>query len=290
MISHIQSDIINTLADTVYKTEFVDIVDQPLKHFSGEIEKWATSPERIARHWTREQAERLHNTASSVTKQGSQNIPAVSSPSCQYNMWYKTGEAATCDLIVTGQLVNKHDKRRALLAVTSAHLLLGKDTTTKLVSIPNHRKSKRYLKSQRQKVNIRINRNSYRLKLEKNANEGCDGRDGDIYLDLSNPPMLSYHYFRHHSSNKKRCHPPLYKQFRNDIALLPIEQIDEDKVGNHGQHKFLTEVHYGFIDQLAQVEEPVFVKSRQGKVVPAQRYNSRDKFLGLHLAFILNAG
>ena len=216
-----KNDIIETLKDTEYKTEFADIEDHPLKHLGGKIEKWAINRERMASGGLQANANRRPT-----------------------EIWERTGETATSELIVTGHLVSKHDTQRALLAVTSAHLLLGEDTTKKLVATASHRKATKFLNKQRKKVNIRVNRNTYRLRLWKNRNEEDGGDEDHDYVDLSNPPMLSYHYYRH--NNRQQLDPRLFKRFRNDIVLWPIEQSDEIRIGDHGQHKILSEVNREF--------------------------------------------
>lgn len=253
-ISVIKDDILEALHNFGFQAEFVN-TDQRLEHLSGQIQKWASEPQ-----------------------------------SRPQDLWYKTGEAATCDLIVTGQVIHKHDKRRVLFAVTSAHLLLGEDITRRLVSITNHRKSNKFLNTQRKKVNSKINRNTYRLLLSKHELENRDheNQDDNTYVDLTNPPMFCYHYYRYkrHQQNCQQQQP--FKLFRNDIALLPIELSDSNIVGDHGQLRYLTKVTPEFIEEITRCGERVFVKGKRGNVVQVLQSAHQDRVFGLNLAFILD--
>ena len=99
-----------------------------------------------------------------------------------HQFWTRSGEAATCELIVGANQRHKHDERRGLFAVTSAHLFLGKEFTKHLVGLTDINAARAALDQQKKSINSMIETNIYRLRAELDREQK--------YYDLSNPTLI----------------------------------------------------------------------------------------------------
>ena len=226
-----------------FTADFVD-ADTTFSHLSGKIEKFKSCRD---------------------------GVTAVEN---RHSMWKSTFEAATSELIVTASQVHKHDYRRGLYAVTSAHLLLGKDFTADLVKISDPKIAKEKLDRRRREINSMIDTNVYRLSVRL-------GDDQEEISDLLNPSLLCYRYWNRYQGNE---HGRALKCFRNDIALLPID----NKLVNHGQYKFLTDVTVE--DLRRAIGQKVRVKDKVGVIVHMNQALRNEVRIAYHLAFKINKG
>ena len=228
------------LQSCTHELEFIDS-DGIQEHLSGSIGKWTTTTE-----------DRLQTTAE--------------------NFWNPTGERASCELVVEGKQVNKHS-RPGTYAVTSAHLLLGKEVEKTLRATLKSEDVHQVVKGQLKNLNANIYREMYKLHITAESEKLCD---------LSYPPLACYQFYQRQNLLKKHI------KFVNDIALFPIESDCFGSLGSHGRCKIVPNVTSDRLKEMAQKRTKVYVKDRSGIAVPMREAVRQNQKIGYLLAFTLD--
>lgn len=197
-------------------------------------------------------------------------------------------ETSRCEILLTGLQPHKND-RKAIYAVTSAHLLLYKDEMIAIENADDFQQQELKLNDCRSEVNKRIGEFVYIFQSHGHFQP----------IDLCNPPLLGFRTCKHPEDVDKDTDLKAYDHM-SDIALIPIEQSSSQSVNNLVHQK--SEIHLtaairhlseSDLDRFVELSCKVYAREeREGVVVMPKKevFKVTQKPRAISLPFTLTKG
>lgn len=199
-------------------------------------------------------------------------------------------EASKCELLLTGLQPHKNN-RKAIYAVTSAHLLLYDKEMLDLEDADDFQQQELKLEYSRNEVNKRIGENVYVFETH-----------GDLQsIDLCNPPLLGFRTCRHSSDqsreNAKASVPGPY-DYMSDIAIIPVEQSNSqfvDALVQSPEIHLISKIRHlseSFLEEFISKKSKLYAKGRECAAVLPWRevYDTPKKTRAICLSFRITKG